>query len=175
MPLDQTPSDEPSPSEGLLLQTLEMIALEHGGRFEQSAPLARRLAATYNDQSALPWRIYTDLPSECAPDFVSDLFSLLIYNTRDNGRTICAWAEQVLEHSNDFRQIQIALQACNWGVYPFRHQVDMRSKLAGITARFPELADKCGDFAVGWSRSMRNVRYPRIREVKRGFEGAGDA
>jgi hypothetical protein len=67
------------------------------------------------------------------------------------------------------------LHACDWGVYPFHKEDEMKSIVAGITARFPEVTERCCDFVEGWYRSMLHVRYPRLREEKQGFEGAGEA
>jgi hypothetical protein len=175
MPLDQIHSDYQNTTESLLYQTLEMISLERGGRLDRSADVARRLAESCSDFRDLHWRLYSDIPSGSTSALVTDLFSLLIYNTLASGRSVCEWAQQVLENESDLRPIQIALHACDWEVYPFHKEDEMKSTVAGITARYSEVTEQCCDFVEGRYRSMRDERYPRIREEKQGFQDAGDA
>jgi hypothetical protein len=151
----------------LLDQTLAAVALERRRRFDRSGELAQRLAEEFGTEE-LAERLYEAIQPECAWELVAELFALLVWRTSDNGRSICAWAEQQLREAADDRRIRIALHL---GAYPFADREQMRLTLACVAKRYPALAERCSELVANRERSAAAGRYPRMKLTRRGFEG----
>jgi hypothetical protein len=123
----------------VLQSLLEAIASERSGKFERSFHLADQLLAEYGTAD-LAERLYRDIPESWPWEVVADLYSILIWQTPDEGKALTNTTERWLIECASERQARIAL---NLGVYPFLDRSKMEQVLTGVAQRFPDLSDHC--------------------------------
>jgi hypothetical protein len=123
----------------VLAEVLAVLAEERERQFERSFGVVDRLLAEYGEID-LAERLYREIPVEAPWQLVADLFSILLWQTSDNGAALSRTTEEWLVAGNDRRQIHIALHLDS---YPFLDREKMEAVLGQIADRHPEAAERC--------------------------------
>jgi hypothetical protein len=126
-------------SNTLLDTTLSTVAAERITGFDQSFELVNQLIETYGE-SNLAEVLYSQISPEYPWDLIADLFSLLIWSTSDNGKSLTETTEKWLLAGQEIDKIKIALHL---EVYPFEDREKMEQVLSKIGRLFPEVASRC--------------------------------
>jgi hypothetical protein len=125
---------------GLVTETLDTIAAERGDfhrSFDLVSDVIRKLG-----EAGLAERLYRAIPRERPWRDIADLFAILIWSTSDNGSALTQTTEQWLRDATDLRQVQIALHL---DAYPFMERGTMEQVLGDVAAKYPEVAERCGE------------------------------
>ena len=124
----------------ILEQALESIRKEEEDvEFNESFTLVDKLLLEYGEVD-LAERLYSDIDKDWPVKIVSDLFSILIWSTSDNGSALTNATDGWITECICERKIAIAIDL---EIYPFRSFEEMERKLSVVASKFPKLSPKC--------------------------------
>ncbi len=124
----------------ILKSTLAKIA-EEKDEFDESFKLVDNLLLEYGEIN-LAQRLYDDIDENEEWQNIAELFSILVWSTKDNGHQITQQLNKWLLENNNERKILIAL---NSETYPFFNRRQMEVELQKVASKFPKTADRCYD------------------------------
>jgi hypothetical protein len=112
----------------ILEKCIETICLERDNGWDSSFDVIAQLVLEYGEES-LAERLIEEVPRTVPFEVVSDLLSILIWSTSDNGHAIAKAANIWLREQADTRKILVAL---NLEVIPFSSAEEAKQVLMPI-------------------------------------------
>ena len=119
----------------LLNKTLNTIE-EEASDYTESFKLVNQLLIEYGEGN-LAARLYSDIDLVVNWELVAKLFSILIWQTSDNGTALIKETEKWITDCENERKINIAI---NLDIFPFSDFNEMRLKLEKAVILFPSIS-----------------------------------
>lgn len=107
---------------------LDTICLERDEGYDASFDVVTDLVNEYGEAD-LAQRLFDEIPRHVPFEVVCDLFSILLWQTSDNGSAIMRTVEDWLRQANDTRKMLVAL---NLELIPFSSAAEAKEVLGRI-------------------------------------------